>query len=90
MWAVFYGLEIRSEASFPLTHMARIYSAPGIGDQRLILSVDGRRVYSTGWEPGDVNEDIEWGSAGEKVTFIASGRKVFTYDTRTRTGFEGE
>jgi len=88
MWVILYGMEVRSEASFPRYHMARIYSAPGIGDQSLIFSVDGKRVYRTGdWEPGNVNEDIVWDESGHVVTFYASGRKVFTYDTGTGKGY---
>ena len=90
MWIIFFGMEIRSESSFPRYHMARVYSAPGLGDQTLIFSVDGKSVYWTGdWEPGNVNEDIVWDETGHVVTFYASGRKVYTYDTNTKTGFEG-
>lgn len=84
---ILYGMEMRSEASFPRYHVARIYSAPGIGDQHLIFSVDAKRVYRTGdWEPGNVNEDIVWDESGHVVTFYASGRKVFTYDAATGVG----
>jgi hypothetical protein len=87
MWMIFYGMEVRSEASFPRYHMARIYSAPGFGDQHLIFSVDGKWVFRTGdWESGNVEEDIKWDESGHVVTFFASGRKVYTYDTETSMG----
>jgi hypothetical protein len=87
VWAIFFGVEVHSAASFPMGHMARIYSAPGIGDQQLICIVDGRRVYRTpDWEPGDVHEEIAWDESGKIVTFIASGRKFFRYNTETGVG----
>lgn len=87
VWGTFFSVEIHSEASFPLGHIARIYSAPGIGDQQLICIVDGTRVYRTpDWEPGNVHEEIVWDESGKIVTFIALGRKFFTYNTETRVG----
>ena len=87
IWGVFVGVEIHSESSFPLGHMARIYSRPGLGDQQLIFEVDGDTVFKTGdWEPGNVKEEIEWDESGQVVTFYASGRKVFTFNTETGVG----
>lgn len=87
VWGVVLGDEICSQASFPRLHIARIYSAAGIGDQSLIFSVDGWTVYRTGdWEPGNVHEQIIWDESGETVTFIASNRKVFKYNTISQTG----
>ena len=87
IWGFFVGDEIQSEASFPGGHMARIYSAAGVGDQQLIFVVDGKRVYRTpDFEPGNVHEKIVWDSEGKVVTFIASDRKIFTYDTVTQIG----
>ena len=90
VWGVFFGVEIHSEASFPMHHIARIYTAPGLGDQQLICVVDGWTVYRTGdWEPGNVNEEIEWDETGTVVKFIASGRTIYIYDTGARTGRTG-
>lgn len=89
IWGAFVGVEIHSESSFPLAHMARIYSRPGIGDQQLIFEVDDRTVFKTGdWEPGNVKEEIEWDESGSVVTFYASGRKVFTFETSTGVGHQ--
>jgi hypothetical protein len=88
-WAMFFGEEIHSEASFPGGHMARIYSAWGFGDQQLVFIVDGKRVYRTpDFEPGNVHEKIVWDPSGKIVTFIASERRIFTYDTETQIGSE--
>jgi hypothetical protein len=87
IWGTFFGVEIHSQASFPLRHMARMYSVPGFGDQQLICIVDGKTVYRTGdWEPGNVDEKISWDESGTIVTFIASRRRVFIYDTQTGLG----
>ena len=87
IWGVFVGVEIHSESSFPLGHMARIYSKPGLGDQQLIFEVDDETVFKTGdWEPGNVKEEIEWDESGHVVSFYASNRKVFTFDTRSGIG----
>ena len=87
VWGILFGTEIHSQASFPMGHMARIYSAPGMGDQQLIFLVDGRRIYRTpDFEPGNVDEKIAWDPLGKSVTFIASGRKIFTYNTETGVG----
>jgi hypothetical protein len=89
LFTIFYGMEVRSEASFPRYHMARIYSAPGIGDQQLVFEVNGRRVYRTpDWVPGNVNEDIVWDESARVVAFWASGQKVYSYDTQTGNGWE--
>ena len=90
VWGIFFGVETHSEASFPMGHIARLYSAPGLGDQQLICTVDGWTVYRTGdWEPGNVNEKIEWDQTGTIVKFIASGRTIYIYDTNSRSGRKG-
>lgn len=87
IWGTFFGVEIHSEASFPLGHMARIYSSPGIGDQQLICVVDGQTVYRTGdFVPGNVHEKILWDESGTVATFIAAESRIFVYDTKTGVG----
>ncbi len=87
VWGTFFGTEIQSQASFPMGHMAGIYTAPGMGDQQLIFVVDGITVYRTpDFEPGEVHEEILWDDSGKIVTFVASKRRLFTYDTVSRVG----
>ncbi len=87
VWGHFLGNEIHSHASFPGGHMARVYSAWGVGDQQLIFVVDGRRVYRTAdFAPGNLDEKISWDASGKIVTFIALEKKIFTFNTETGIG----
>ena len=89
IWGVVFGVEVHSQASFPMYHIARIYTAPGIGDQQLICTVDGWTVHRTGdWEPGNVDEKVLWDETGTVVKFIASGQTIYVYDTKSQTGWK--
>ncbi len=88
VWEFFLGSEVMSQASFPRGNMARVYSAWGFGEQRLIFKVSGKKVHEiSDFAPGNVNEEIVWDSSGKVVMFFALGRKIYTYDTETKKGY---
>ncbi len=80
-----WGFEVQSMASFPYYHDARLYTRPGIGDQTFTLQVDGETVWVSGdAAPGDLKEKLMWDEMGRKVTLEFLGKKVVTYDTKSK------
>lgn len=72
--------EVQSMASYPMSHMARLYTQPGLGEQALTFEVDGRIVWSSTAMGGDLSEKIIWDKTGHVVSLELAGRKVFTYN----------
>jgi len=72
-------IEVQSAAS--CSHMARLYTRPGLGEQDLSLEVDGRAVWSMCAMGGDLNEKLTWDKTGNIVSLELGGEKVFSYNT---------
>lgn len=81
-----FGFEIQSMASFPYYHAARLYSRPGLGDQTFTLEVDGKTVWVSGDAAGgDLKEKIIWDETGHIVTLELAGKRVFSYNAKSKT-----
>jgi len=77
--------EVQSMASYPVSHMARLYTRPGLGEQDLTFEVDGRVVWFRCAMGGDLGEKIIWDKTGEIVSLELAGEKVFSYNTFWRS-----
>ena len=79
------GSKIQSQSSYPLGHIATLYSRGGLGDQTLTLKVDGKTVWVSGDQPpGDLDEKLIWDETGQIVTLEFNGKKILIYDALNR------
>jgi hypothetical protein len=82
---IVFGFEIRSRTSFPMTHMAKLRTRPGGGDQTLFLEVDGKDVWRSGdMPPGDLGEELSWDAAGKIVTLELQEQPFIRYDAESK------
>ncbi len=80
------GFEILSVASFPRSHIARLYSRGGPGEQTFFLEVDGKTVYVSGdAAPGNLHEKLLWDETGKIVTLELEGQKLFIYNAESKS-----